>query len=579
MDRLPKIVAPLALAALLLGVSVQRVVTLSGGEFEPSSVGEERAYAWFYQPSLRAALYAAAARAPAGGALYVVLPDEQMPVSWAIVQMHYHAPATAIAGIGHTPPDSLPPGVVELTLEPTADGASGPSEAAGAPAAFAVSTAALLALGALALRRAGLLAELPGTAALAAALALGTSLAAPMLFGLGRLGMPLAPIPIAASLLAACAALALWPGPQVARGGAARPRRASPVEIGFAALGVAGLALFLWKLVQAPLWSHDHFAVWGLKARRIAAAGTLDLSFLRDPAFDYANPHYPLGVPMAWLVHSLGRMPGTLIFKAAHAAWGLAALSLVAEGARQVGATRGAALAAAAFAVAGPLYWNTEAVGLAEMPLACVALAAVALGLGAARAAPAAGWPAGVCLGFLVWIKDDGLVLAALLAGALVLLQDPAERRARAAWLLGPAIALGAAARLSTRGIEATTNFFQGDWAGRALERLGTAGDIFDTLGEELSHAEWLGLWWALPVAFVAALVLRRRAVWLLLVAVGGQLAAYTGVYFATKLHPYAHILSSFARICAALAPLAIAACAGLVPASPTRAGPREADS
>jgi preprotein translocase subunit SecF len=62
----------------------------------------------------------------------------------------------------------------------------------------------------------------------------------------------------------------------------------------------------------------------------------------------------------------------------------------------------------------------------------------------------------------------------------------------------------------------------------------------------------------ATPVALLIALGRRRGDVAALLAIVIAQVAVYCAVYFATNLDSTAHIESSFHRIIAALAPLAV---------------------
>src|SRR5687768_2058961 len=65
------------------------------------------------------------------------------------------------------------------------------------------------------------------------------------------------------------------------------------------------LALFLAKVVLAPLWSWDHFAIWGMKSRLMVTEGRLDLGFLALPGLEQSVTYYPVGLPMLWRLLAL----------------------------------------------------------------------------------------------------------------------------------------------------------------------------------------------------------------------------------------------------------------------------------
>ncbi|HTQ78897.1 MAG TPA: glycosyltransferase 87 family protein, partial [Thermoanaerobaculia bacterium] len=187
-------------------------------------------------------------------------------------------------------------------------------------------------------------------------------------------------------------------------------------------LTVAGLALFLAKLALAPLWSWDHFAVWGLKSRRLLSGGVLDLGFLDLSLFRPTEPHYPLGLPFAWRLLSLGALPGDLTFKVTHALLGLALTAVTRQGLLLVSRSRRIANALTAWLAVSPLFWDTVGLGHADLALALWAITSCVLlleGIAPGRERERTGILAlaGIAAGFLPWLKQEGLLFAlALLA-------------------------------------------------------------------------------------------------------------------------------------------------------------------
>lgn len=364
------------------------------------------------------------------------------------------------------------------------------------------------------------------------------------------------------------------------------------------ALAAVFVGLFVWKVAAAPLWSWDHFAIWGLKARRLAAVG-LHPDWLAPPAFGYSAPDYPLGWPL--LLSSaalLGKVAGSAVFKSVHVACGVGLTLLVRLAVLRSTGDRMVAGTAAVFTAASPLLWDTESLGLADLPLALLAVAALVLGTGEALPTRLRRGCAGLLLGLLPWVKQEGWVLSVLLLGALAVaaVSDPGRRSGGRLKAPKPLLALAATlglpcgflwlsqalfhARFTRPGI----GFLAGDWTDRILVRLPEAPTILAALVRDLLHPAWLGLWILFPVALGTVLVRVRGAGprggrWTALglgLAVLAQLGVYTFIYFATYLDPVAHIDSSFLRIAAALAPLAVVSAATAIGArsrSPQRAG------
>jgi hypothetical protein len=479
---------------------------------------------------------------------------------------------------------------------------------------------------------------------LALAWAAGLAVAVPLLMGAGLAGLPLRGRPIALLLAAvaaatgAVAALAArhrgrlaWahrqgadsPRPAVADAGAiaaAVPSASAGRDAVAAAPAVllwagrlalaAAVLLAVVKLALVPLWSWDHYAIWGLKARLLAAEGRLDPQAL--DRFDLIDtvPDYPLGVPLAWLAATLGGLPGEAVVRGFHVAWLLALVVLVHAAARRLSGSPLVALAAAAVVAASPLAWDSIHLGLADLPLALFAVAAVAAAAAAldgvpgeaepsparppAASAPGAGpggWAlAGLFLGFLPWVKSEGASLAALLALALVAWRWQAGRqrwardRARdwardwardaAALVLPAALIGGAAVALGNFLLPPGRSFFGGDPMSRLARRSAAPWDeVLAPVAAELAGRQWLGLWAALLVVLAVAIVRRRVAALALAAVVVLQLAVYVAVFFVTHLPAADHVESALHRIAAALVPLVALAAAALAAGRPASTG------
>jgi hypothetical protein len=372
---------------------------------------------------------------------------------------------------------------------------------------------------------------------------------------LALLGMPVAPLPVillAAALLPLAWRVRLSPI-------LLEERWPRPVALLARAALFLAVALFLAKVALAPLWSWDHFAIWGMKSRRMVVGGRLDLGFLALPGFEQSVTYYPVGLPMLWRLLALGGLPGTALFKAVHALFGLALVAVTHRGVLRLGRSPAMADALAALLAASPLLWDTIAVGLADLPLALWATAGLVLALEPDDRYSAAA--AGVCLGFLPWIKQEGLPLAllALVAAAVIV------RKPRLAALLVPAGLLIAGALAIGRTLPVTgPTFFSGDWRGRALDRLSRPGEILTMLGSDLAALDWLGFWFLFAAGLALAFWRRNRTALLLAGVVLLQLGLYAAVYFFTYMSPAGHIHSSFTRITAALVPLGILAIAAV---------------
>ncbi|MEP7132167.1 MAG: hypothetical protein ABI914_03305 [Acidobacteriota bacterium] len=415
--------------------------------------------------------------------------------------------------------------------------------------------------------------------------AVGLSLAAPVAFGCLALGVPLPPRVIAggeafAAVLFLLARRRHRPPDESLRAAPSDHRGLRRLS---ALLVAVGFGVCAWKWARAPLWSWDHFAIWGMKARKLFPFSSLDLEVLRLPALTVSNPQYPLGLPIAWRLLTLDE-PAARAFRGAHALFGLGALLALRRAVRRATGSVVLANALGGVLCVSPLFWDSEALGLAEMPLAFLAVAAAALLLElrhlppvpAVPAVPA--WAAGVTIGFVSWIKQEGVVLTGLLLllGALVVLASDRSRsdlRRLLAALAFPAVVVaGAGWWLDRILLPRGFGFFVGNWRERGLARLHDPLPIVRALARELFSADWLGFWIVISIVFAVAFLRRCWPAVFVLSAVAVDMAAFASVYVFTYLDPAEHIASSFFRIAAATVPLALLGGALLA----ERAAPRE---
>ena len=150
-------------------------------------------------------------------------------------------------------------------------------------------------------------------------------------------------------------------------------------------------------------------------------------------------------------------------------------------------------------------------------------------------------------------------------------LRDLRDRRSRLLAFAAPWLAAVAAARaIAAVWLPAQQTFLAGDWQSRVMARLADPWPILAALARELADPGWLGLWLLFAGALVVAVLRRRPAALALGGIVVAALGVYTAVYFATAYDPVIHLLPSFARVTAALVPLALLAiAAAAAPADP----------
>jgi hypothetical protein len=344
--------------------------------------------------------------------------------------------------------------------------------------------------------------------------------------------------------------------------------RSGPIAIAAVA---AGVLLIAYAAMTARATAADLLLFWGTKAERFAAAGGIDVAFLRDPDHWSIHSDYPPLMPCLWAFASLaagrfawGASLATLPIFAGFlvlAAWGLARLEQ-----SENGGAGSAALAAALLAAVLPY---SQTAGNAD-PLLLFFEGTALLLLLFGRDRPAAPALAGALLAAAVLTKFEGTFFAAALVAASLLERRPARWR-DAALLTGPP----AAALLSWLAFCRARNLFT--YLGHA-PRLYLVGDRPGIVGRGLLASASFGLAYAPWLLVAALLVLGRPSRARLGLALGT--AALTGaadalIYLTSPGDPTLWIGWSGARLL--LTPLfclyaaAIAAPASSAPGAPSR--------
>jgi hypothetical protein len=390
-------------------------------------------------------------------------------------------------------------------------------------------------------------------------MAVGLSAAIPLCSILGALGMPLTLPWILAALLSPSAAALLL---RRARGSSTDSVPSRPITP-WLLLSVGALLVFVWKVLVVPLWTWDHFAIWGMKSRRMLPDGILRVDFLSTPAFGNTHPDYPIGAPMAWRIFSLGALPDDVTVKLVHVLLGVALAIVFYRLLTVSGLPYRSAETWTGLVVISPLFWDTESLGNADLALSFLAVAALTLLLDPVPSAALAG-AAGITAGALPWIKTEGVILSALILLGFAVARRPTPQAPGflRLQLLGAAATGALLVCFHALQLPTGAKFLAGDWVERAAERASNPRPLLAAIGSTLTHPDWIGAWILFAAALAIALVRRSRAaIWIASLVIG-QAVFYCFTYFATYLNPLDHVRSSFHRIMAALLPIAIAATA-----------------
>lgn len=248
---------------------------------------------------------------------------------------------------------------------------------------------------------------------------------------------------LAAVSLLSVAGTAAMAGGQVRRRWRCRRRPPIPDVVG-AALVLLTAGWLTSVTFQAHL-GYDGTVVWQHKARLIVeAGGAAPIEAMAQPTRVWAAPDYPLGVPSisAW-VHLWTGVDDERLAKATPAAWAIATLLLVNAGVRAAsGHPLIAALAVLVFATTPRLVVGEGSLttGYADAPYGAAYLGAVLVTIRADWGRDERWWPLMIAATtVLPWIKQEGLVGAAILAGVV---SWQTGRVSRLAPMFGPALAV-----------------------------------------------------------------------------------------------------------------------------------------
>jgi hypothetical protein len=353
-----------------------------------------------------------------------------------------------------------------------------------------------------------------------------------------------------------------------------------PGEIAAGSAIVAVLLVVAATAALEPPVEWDVLAIWGFKARVLAAPGDW-LAQLRDPAFAYAHPDYPLAWPLALALEPAFASPGL------HGGGGLLGWAMLASAAGLAAVLvrpwgRRAALAAAALVATLPMAGSQAVRGLADLPLAALLLVAAGSLAGWLAERDAAGrlaLAATATAGLLV-VKQEGIALAVALAG-VALLRTPRAARGRLASALALAFLVIALPWLLVRSTlpAGADNSFADMTVARAAAGLTRLPEILAALPLYLgAPGDWGALW---PLVLVALAILaadrdRLRQQVDLACLLAGATPLYLAALLADRWEParlaevaLSRLALHFAPLAAALA-VAVAAQHGVFGSDPT---------
>jgi hypothetical protein len=401
---------------------------------------------------------------------------------------------------------------------------------------------------------------------------------ASLVVGLGAAGRPTLLASVAAAAIGAAVLHRVRPahGPPAPRPGTGGHWTTAAGWLVLAAVTLGVGWSFLRWLALRPLGSWDGMGIWTYRALQWFRAGDAFPGVLR--LLVESKPGYPLLLP--GLVAAELTLWGRETTVIPVATGGLFVVGAAAATALAVSRRAPAALApaAAALLLSTPMVWQSAFAQGADLALASLAVVA-ALGLAdlvdrGRSGAPAPAWLVGLVLGLMVWTKDEGAILATLLAGTAVVVSRVARRP------LGPSGWLGIGAGAAP-GIVATavlkTSWTTGGEVGRYLvpelwSRLADPSrwqTVASAFAARLVPGSGEALWGATVVLLVglAAVALARRpapaaavAAALFGLPVVLALAADAAIYLITPDPLEWHLRTSLDRLGLQLLPLAIVA-------------------
>jgi hypothetical protein len=182
-------------------------------------------------------------------------------------------------------------------------------------------------------------------------------------------------------------------------------------------------AVLAWRMYQAePYGGWDAWAIWNLHARFMVRAGTDWPALAALPAVSWTHPDYPRLLPAAVArLWAWGGVETPAASAALSVAFAVGTLGVVMAA---IGRVRGRTMAlAAGLLLAGTPFFVTFTPNQhADIPLAGFIVAALALlAVGSVEGKNGGGWYAlaGVCTGLAGGTKNEGLLLALVLAGVV----------------------------------------------------------------------------------------------------------------------------------------------------------------
>lgn len=334
--------------------------------------------------------------------------------------------------------------------------------------------------------------------------------------------------------------------------------------VGRALLTVAAVGVLLYALraLTEPMRSNDFFAIWGLKAKALFAAGRLP-AWLADPVLGgFSHPEYPFGLPL--LLAGFATLMGQWEDQALGLVYPLfqAATVLVLWGwLRRRGAGETVAAAAAALvALFDPLY-SSFLTGMAEIPVAMgMLLVGTSLSDALDDTDPGAWRRLAAASLLAASTKNEGLFFAVAAGGFALVSRAGRRLRLRAA---GAAIVPALLVTISARVIRGPVPLRDFDFGLLAPSRL---GELTSRLARAVqSDLQIATEGWPILACVAALLVCGRRIAWAdrLIVVASISLLAYLALPAFAVLGPEWLAQTTLFRTTAALTPVMAAGIAG----------------
>jgi hypothetical protein len=312
----------------------------------------------------------------------------------------------------------------------------------------------------------------------------------------------------------------------------------------------------------------DGLLVWEIKARyAFLNGGVLPAAYFRGIGRSFSHLDYPLAIPFTqlWLYLWLGEANqfwAKTIFPIFYSA---GAVLLALSGSRitekrWIGLTLAVLLF---FVPQASLSTGSAIVGYADFPLAIFYLAAVGYLLLAVRAQDAGGGVLPIfagCLTCLPWIKNEGCILWAVVAGvtAILILSGRLSRRFWFALLPGICVVVTWRIFLHTVHVVSTSDFVSINRE-TLLTHVRWLPSIYRVILIEVSTGQDWGVFWGVAAVAFGFLIFRWRYLVerLLTVFVWAPLTLYSLTYlFSSWNHYVDHVASSIARLLMQLVPV-----------------------